>query len=116
MLFPSISNNVNNITSITNKLLCRDDGKTESEICIGFVTFGHDIHFYNISENLARPQMLIVPDHEDSFVPLIDGFLVKANECESVIDRFISLIYKYVHIINCYFYINKLIFTINNVI
>ena len=38
--------------------------------------------------------MLVIPDHEDSFVPLVDGFLVKPRDCETVIDRFVFEGYK----------------------
>ena len=36
---------------------------------------------------LAQPQMLVVSDVEDMFVPLLDGFLVTLAESEAVIDR-----------------------------
>ncbi|KAH9523049.1 Protein transport protein Sec24C [Bulinus truncatus] len=32
--------------------------------------------------NLAQPQMMVVSDLEDVFVPLIDGFLVKLSESD----------------------------------
>ena len=41
----------------------------------------------NLQGNLAQPQMLVVSDLEDVFVPLLDGFLVKVSESEVVIDR-----------------------------
>jgi protein transport protein SEC24 len=41
----------------------------------------------NLQGNLAQPQMLVVSDLEDVFVPLLDGFLVKVSESEAVIDR-----------------------------
>ena len=40
-----------------------------------------------LQSNLAQPQMLVVSDVQDMFVPLLDGFLVKPSESESVIDR-----------------------------
>lgn len=43
--------------------------------------------FLVLQGNLAQPQMLVVSDLEDVFVPLLDGFLVKLSESESVIDR-----------------------------
>ena len=36
---------------------------------------------------LAQPQMMVVSDLEDVFVPLVDGFLVTLSESEAVIDR-----------------------------
>ena len=36
--------------------------------------------------NLAQPQMMVVSDLDDMFVPLVDGFLVKLSESAGVID------------------------------
>ena len=35
---------------------------------------------------MAQPQMMVVSDVDDVFVPLLDGFLVKPSESEAVID------------------------------
>ncbi|KAF9401239.1 COPII coat Sec23p-Sfb3p heterodimer component, partial [Podila epigama] len=43
---------------------------------IGILTFDKTVHFYNLSPSLEQPQMLVVPDIADMFVPLSDGFLV----------------------------------------
>ena len=59
----------------------------ESEIRVGFATYSNVIHFYNVKGCLAQPQMLVVSDVQDVFVPLVDGFLVKLSESEAVIDR-----------------------------
>ena len=47
-------------------------------VCLLFVFF---------QSNLAQPQMLVVSDVQDVFVPLLDGFMVKLSESEAVIDR-----------------------------
>ena len=65
----------------------REVGAEESEIRVGFVTYAKEIHFYNVKGSLAQPQMLVVSDLEDVFVPLLDGFLVTLAESEAVIDR-----------------------------
>ena len=89
----------------------------ESEVRVGFVTYAKQLHFYNVKvlnldlilisipifeslgcvvnlirfslcqSNLAQPQMMVVSDVQDVFVPLLEGFLVKPSESESVIDR-----------------------------
>jgi len=41
--------------------------------------------------SLAQPQMLVVSDVQDVFVPLLDGFLVKLSESESMIDMYVLL-------------------------
>ena len=58
----------------------------ESEVRVGFVTYAKELHFYNLKSNLAQPQMLVVSDVNDVFVPLVDGFLVKLSESEALID------------------------------
>ncbi|XP_060569226.1 protein transport protein Sec24C-like [Ruditapes philippinarum] len=72
--------------------LPKDLGATQSEIRVGFVTYGKEIHFYNVKGALAQPQMLVVSDVEDVFVPLLDGFFVTLEESESVIDSLLAQI------------------------
>ncbi|XP_048763723.2 protein transport protein Sec24C-like isoform X2 [Ostrea edulis] len=72
--------------------LPKEVGQDESEIRVGFVTYAKEIHFYNVKSNLAQPQMLVVSDLDDVFVPLLDGFLVKLSESEAVIDSLLSQI------------------------
>lgn len=61
----------------------------ESEIRVGFVTYSNVLHFYNIKGSLVQPQMMVVGDVADVFVPMVDGFLVKLSESESVLQRFV---------------------------
>uniref|UniRef100_K1QNY7 Transport protein Sec24C n=1 Tax=Magallana gigas TaxID=29159 RepID=K1QNY7_MAGGI len=72
--------------------LPKEVGQEESEVRVGFVTYAKEIHFYNVKGNLAQPQMLVVSDLNDVFVPLLDGFLVKLSESEAVIDSLLSQI------------------------
>ncbi|XP_030649076.1 protein transport protein Sec24A isoform X2 [Chanos chanos] len=52
---------------------------------IGFITFDSNIHFYNLQEGLSQPQMLIVSDIEDVFLPTPDSLLVNLNECKELV-------------------------------
>ncbi|XP_063059976.1 protein transport protein Sec24A [Engraulis encrasicolus] len=52
---------------------------------IGFITFDTTIHFYNLQEGLSQPQMLIVSDLEDVFLPTPDSLLVNLNECKELV-------------------------------
>ncbi|XP_055875953.1 protein transport protein Sec24C-like [Biomphalaria glabrata] len=72
--------------------LPKESGADASEIRVGFVTYHKELHFYNVKSSLAQPQMMVVSDLEDMFVPLIDGFLVKLSESEGVIDSLLSQI------------------------
>ena len=46
----------------------------------------------HLQGNLAQPQMLVVSDIQDVFVPLLDGFLVTLAESETVIDSLMAQI------------------------
>ncbi|XP_077963142.1 protein transport protein Sec24A isoform X2 [Gasterosteus aculeatus] len=57
----------------------------DSRTKIGFVTFDSTIHFYNLQEGLSQPQMLIVSDIDDIFLPTPDSLLVNLNECKELV-------------------------------
>lgn len=57
---------------------------------MGFVTYNKVLHFYNVKASLAQPQMLVVSDVSDMFVPLLDGFLVNVKESRLVIERWVT--------------------------
>ncbi|XAR58583.1 hypothetical protein NMG60_11014050 [Bertholletia excelsa] len=57
---------------------------------IGFITFDSTLHFYNIKSSLAQPQMMVVSDLDDIFVPLPDDLLVNLSESRSVVDAFLD--------------------------
>lgn len=59
----------------------------ESAIRVGFVTYNKVLHFYNVKSSLAQPQMMVVSDVADMFVPLLDGLLVNVNDSRTVIAR-----------------------------
>merc|ERR550525_1847302 len=52
---------------------------------MGIITFDTALHFYNLNSNLSQPQMLVVSDLEDLFLPLPDDILVPIAESESAI-------------------------------
>ncbi|KAJ7997145.1 hypothetical protein DPEC_G00225920 [Dallia pectoralis] len=57
----------------------------DSRTKIGFITFDSTIHFYNLQEGLSQPQMLIVSDIEDIFLPTPDSLLVNLDECKEMV-------------------------------
>ncbi|CAF4144573.1 unnamed protein product [Rotaria socialis] len=72
--------------------LPRDKDTETSNVRVGFATFDKQIHFYNIKNTLGQPQMMIVSDLEDIFVPLLDGFLGSPLESRSVINSLLDQI------------------------
>ncbi|XP_017761050.1 PREDICTED: protein transport protein Sec24C isoform X2 [Eufriesea mexicana] len=69
-----------------------DVGQTRTKMKVGFITYNNTVHFYNINSCLAQPQMMVVGDVQDVFMPLLDGFLCDVEESESVIDGLMTQI------------------------
>ncbi|KAH1004221.1 hypothetical protein HUJ04_004007 [Dendroctonus ponderosae] len=93
----------NNIKSGMVQLLCSkmkeiiknlpvDQGHEKSNMRVGFITYNSSVHFYNIKGTLAGPQMMIVGDTQEMFMPLLDGFLCTPEESEAVIDSLMEQI------------------------
>lgn len=62
---------------------------------VGFVTFDKEAHFYNCKSNLQQPQMLVMSEMEDPFVPLgSDGLFVDPYESRSLIASLLTQIPK----------------------
>ncbi|EXV06699.1 SEC23/Sec24 family protein [Metarhizium robertsii] len=57
---------------------------------VGFVTYDKDIHFYNMHPGLDQPQMLIMPDLEDPFLPIGEGLFVDPYESKSIITSLLT--------------------------
>lgn len=72
--------------------LPREENAESSAIRVGFVTYNKVLHFYNVNSNLAQPQMMVVTDVAEVFLPLLDGFLVNFNESRTVIHNLLSQI------------------------
>ncbi|MEQ2200418.1 hypothetical protein XENOCAPTIV_028994, partial [Xenoophorus captivus] len=47
---------------------------------VGFLTFDSTVHFYNLQEGLSQPQMLVVSDIDDVFIPSHDSLMVNLKE------------------------------------
>ncbi|XP_035180683.1 protein transport protein Sec24D-like isoform X3 [Oxyura jamaicensis] len=92
-----------NINSGLVKLICeelktlldklpREEQEESSAIRVGFVTYNKVLHFFNVKSNLAQPQMMVVSDVREVFVPLLDGFLVNFQESRSVVNNLLDQI------------------------
>lgn len=76
-----------NIKSILQHLPRESVGGQSGTSRVGFITYSKEVHFYNIKASLAQPQMMVVGDVEDMFMPLLDGFLCDPVESEHIIDQ-----------------------------
>uniref|UniRef100_A0A8I4A3T0 SEC24 homolog D, COPII coat complex component n=1 Tax=Callithrix jacchus TaxID=9483 RepID=A0A8I4A3T0_CALJA len=72
--------------------LPKEEQEEMSAIRVGFITYNKVLHFFNVKSNLAQPQMMVVTDVGEVFVPLLDGFLVNYQESQSVIHNLLDQI------------------------
>jgi protein transport protein SEC24 len=57
---------------------------------IAFITFDAAIHFYSLKATAGQPQMLVVPDLTDLFLPVPDDLLVNLNESRHIVDELLD--------------------------
>ncbi|XP_061441405.1 protein transport protein Sec24B isoform X2 [Rhineura floridana] len=62
----------------------------DSRTRIGFITFDSTVQFYNLQEGLSQPQMLIVSEIDDIFLPTPDSLLVNLHESKELIKDLLS--------------------------
>jgi protein transport protein SEC24 len=67
-----------------------DDLPGRGRTKIGFITFDSGVHYYNLSSELPSPQMLVVSDLKELFVPLPDDLLVNLDESRAVVETFLD--------------------------
>lgn len=56
-------------------------GGSRTQVCI--MTYDNSVHFYNLSAKLSQPQMVVLSDLEDLFLPLPEGILVNLADSEA---------------------------------
>lgn len=59
---------------------------------IGIMTFDKVVHFYNLSESLSQPQMMVMSDVEDPFVPMQSGLFVDPVASKELIESVLNTI------------------------
>eukprot|EP00941_MAST-03F_sp_MAST-3F-sp1_P005150 g5150.t1 len=57
---------------------------------IGFITFDSSVHFYNLKPQLKQPQMLVVSEVNDVFLPAPDDLLVNLKESRHLVDALLD--------------------------
>ncbi|CAG8767184.1 14232_t:CDS:2, partial [Gigaspora rosea] len=62
----------------------------ENRTKVGFITVDTSLHFYSLNSNSSEPQMLVVSDLEDVFLPQPDDLLVNLTEARSVVESLLS--------------------------
>ena len=59
---------------------------------MGIITFDNSVHFYNLKSTLKQPQMMVVPDLTELFIPVPDDLLVNVAESRDLIDSLLELL------------------------
>ncbi|XP_017285258.1 protein transport protein Sec24B isoform X2 [Kryptolebias marmoratus] len=57
---------------------------------VGFLTFDSTVHFYNLTEGLSQPQMLVVSDIDDVFIPSHDSLMVNLKESRELVKELLT--------------------------
>ena len=69
---------------------CLDSLPGDERTLIGFLTYDSALHFYNLKASLAAPQMMVVGEVDDPFLPLPDDLLVNLKESREVVDALLD--------------------------
>lgn len=76
------------VQSIRNILATIPEGSTTR---VGIMTYDTSVHFYNLSPALQQPQMLVLADTENVFIPIGEDVLfVKYHEAKRVIESLLT--------------------------
>ena len=67
-----------------------DDLPGESRTQVGFITFDDSVHYYCLKAGLSHPQMLVVADLKELFVPAPDDLLVNLKDSRDVVESFLD--------------------------
>lgn len=69
---------------------CLDQLPGEGRTMISILTFDRALHFYNLRSTLSQPQMLVVTELDEPFVPLPDDLLVNLGESRACVDTLLD--------------------------
>ncbi|GBE62098.1 vesicle transport protein [Babesia ovata] len=64
----------------------------DSRTMVGIMTYDTSVHFYQTSGNNGNPNILVLSDLEDLFLPLPGGILVNVSESEAELLNLLSLL------------------------
>ncbi|XP_024519134.1 protein transport protein Sec24-like At3g07100 isoform X1 [Selaginella moellendorffii] len=57
---------------------------------IGFLTFDSTLHFYSLKSSLTQPQMVVLAQVDDPFLPMPDDLLVNLSESRLVVEALLD--------------------------
>eukprot|EP00735_Rhodelphis_limneticus_P008820 TRINITY_DN2302_c0_g1::TRINITY_DN2302_c0_g1_i1::g.20823::m.20823 TRINITY_DN2302_c0_g1::TRINITY_DN2302_c0_g1_i1::g.20823 ORF type:complete len:1061 (-),score=273.42,sp/Q9SFU0/SC24A_ARATH/43.63/0.0,Sec23_trunk/PF04811.10/2.3e-73,Sec23_helical/PF04815.10/4.5e-25,Sec23_BS/PF08033.7/7.1e-22,zf-Sec23_Sec24/PF04810.10/1.1e-19,Gelsolin/PF00626.17/8.5e-07,Sen15/PF09631.5/0.00044 TRINITY_DN2302_c0_g1_i1:511-3654(-) len=62
----------------------------QERLKIGLITFDSTVHFYNMKPGLSQPQMIVVSDLDDIFLPVPDDLLANASTSMDIIEQLLE--------------------------
>eukprot|EP00882_Tetradesmus_deserticola_P028392 GHRQ01031626.1.p1 GENE.GHRQ01031626.1~~GHRQ01031626.1.p1 ORF type:complete len:126 (+),score=69.03 GHRQ01031626.1:626-1003(+) len=69
---------------------CLDQLPGDERTQVGFLTYDSSLHFYNLKASLAAPQMLVVTELDEPFLPMPDDLLVNLTDSRPVIEALLD--------------------------
>ncbi|ETN18388.1 hypothetical protein PPTG_04013 [Phytophthora nicotianae INRA-310] len=57
---------------------------------VGFLTYDSSIHFYNLKSTLKAPQMMVVADLDELFIPIPDELLVNLSDSREIVEMLLE--------------------------
>ncbi|KAF6250863.1 Sec23/Sec24 trunk domain-containing protein, partial [Scenedesmus sp. NREL 46B-D3] len=69
---------------------CLDQLPGDERTQVGFLTYDSSLQFYNLKASLAAPQMLVVTELEEPFLPMPDDLLVNLKDSRPVIEALLD--------------------------
>lgn len=89
-IIPLLCQNMKDILQHLPKDTVNGVQSPESNIQVGFITYDSNVHFYKLDGQ--APEMCIMCDRDDMFVPLSGGILCDAKEAAENIDKLMETI------------------------
>lgn len=79
------------LASISNAIKqSLDDLPGESRTQVAFITYDKSVHYYTFKSGISNPQMLVVADLKELFVPAPDDLLVNLKDSRDLVDSFLD--------------------------
>jgi protein transport protein SEC24 len=69
---------------------CLDGLPGDDRTLVGFLTFDTSLHFYSLRPALSAPQMMVVAEIDDPFLPLPEDLLVNLRDSRALVDQLLE--------------------------
>lgn len=90
--YPSVSSGMLKMCAETLKKLLNQLGDKQN-LNVGIITYDTSVQFYNLNAKLQQPQMIVMPDTNEPFLPVApEAILVDYKESQTLIDSLLDKI------------------------